>query len=133
MQQKYYNKEDIIHRRTDMERFEWKNVVIERHFLVFDGISCDNLSKYEYTVEDLKKDPVIVIKGHELPDFIMSVNSLTEHGISFFESIKGSAHTVAIEPYESHGVIILNSEDEHKTPTITLSYNKSVFYTVSVI
>ena len=66
-----------------MERFEWKNVVIERHFLVFDGISCDNLSKYEYTVEDLKKDPVIVIKGHELPDFIMSVNSLTEHGISF--------------------------------------------------
>lgn len=116
-----------------MERFEWKSVVIERHFLVFDGISCDNLSKYEYTVEDLKKDPVIIIKGHELPDFIMSVNSLTEHGISFFESIKGSVHTVAIEPYESHGVIILNSEDEHKTPTITLSYNKSVFYTVSVI
>lgn len=115
-----------------MMNYEWSGISIERHYHTFDGVANDNVTVYEYSVSDLQNEQVVVLKGHELPDFVLSVQNINEQGISFFESIRSSGRLSSCETYESHGVIILNSGDDHKTPTVTLSYNKSVYYLITV-
>lgn len=115
-----------------MENFEWSRLVIERHYKTFSGISEENVSRYEYSPSELISEPEILIKGRDIPDYHMSIQSVNKHGIVFFEEFRGNNSYSVFDSYQSHGVIILNAGDDHKTPTSTLSYNQSLWCVIIV-
>lgn len=116
-----------------MGAYNWSRLVIERRYTVFEGITTESVVRYEYTPEQLENESIIRISGREFADYVLSVQTLGENDIAFFEAIRSDNPLVGCEPYESRGVLFLGVGDVHKTPVQKVAYNKTYRFEVSVV
>lgn len=112
-----------------MFRYNWSRLKVELHVKTYDeGISEENVTQYFFTPSELEKESTVSIAGKGILDYVVSIQMMDENEVVLFDALRSADTLLALDGYESKGVLILHEGDRHKTPTRNISYNKSYWY-----